>query len=712
MAVDSLARAIAVKALNSGGEGAKDHDKLNNLDYNSSGHTGFASLAALTALGARVTTVEGKVGILKTDGDGTKALFDDGTYKTVSGGGGSEIQSLLFTENSTKNGFDYSLLLKDGTKFEGSLVFTDFMNASVYASSNAGTVKNSDALDGQDGSYYLDPLNSPYANVDITATDVKNALDEIIATAKAQGATIEGLDTQVETMSTTIQGIIAGDYLSSTASAYLTLDKRSAGVTINVSGLDSKLLELTNGLANTYTQEQVDTKLNDYATIAYVQGLGYVTVDVNNLTNYYTKSQLYTKLEVDAKLVGVYTFKGSVDTVADLPTNAEVGDVYDVKTDGTNYAWTGTIWDALGGIINLNDYFTKEEVTALLSAKANSSEVYTREYIDVNYYTNGEIDNLLNEKQETLIAGSNITINGNVISSQNQIPSTNVYAELYINTATTLSDTRPATTITVPYALTTTTAVTKSFTYTFTQDAVISASAFYGVWVYLGSMRSQQDYIVSTSYYHNTTQISNGTIQYETGNQETTAYFLVPMNVNLLQQNINVTSGSTVTLNITIQRTGGASHTMNLLSANTQPTTFVRNGGSVSSTNVIDYNGVDTANQSVRNRLYENGIKDNKTYYLNGIMLTQANFVYDSFAEPYQYSYTINVPFPEIGVTQTGWKCDITPAPYIEDIDFINQHCKMSNTGTNTLIYYFDAAPTADIRINDVSFWKLIKAGA
>ena len=56
-------------------------------------------------------------------------------------------------------------------------------------------------------------------------------------------------------------------------------------------------------------------------------------------------------------LVGLYDLKGSVDTYADLPTNAEKGDVYNVIAAddangiraGENVVWTGTEWDRLGG---------------------------------------------------------------------------------------------------------------------------------------------------------------------------------------------------------------------------------------------------------------------------------------------------------------------------------------------------------------------------
>ena len=53
-----------------------------------------------------------------------------------------------------------------------------------------------------------------------------------------------------------------------------------------------------------------------------------------------------------ADISGVYNYKGSVATVDALPASGnKKGDVYNVETDGGNYAWTGTAWDALGGTV-------------------------------------------------------------------------------------------------------------------------------------------------------------------------------------------------------------------------------------------------------------------------------------------------------------------------------------------------------------------------
>lgn len=79
---------------------------------------------------------------------------------------------------------------------------------------------------------------------------------------------------------------------------------------------------------------------------------------------------------VKAKLVNIYTYKGSKDKYADLPTDAVAGDVWNVAAAynghpaGTNYAWTGSEWDALAGSVDLSNYFSKDEVNAAIAAES------------------------------------------------------------------------------------------------------------------------------------------------------------------------------------------------------------------------------------------------------------------------------------------------------------------------------------------------------
>jgi len=101
-----------------------------------------------------------------------------------------------------------------------------------------------------------------------------------------------------------------------------------------------------------------------------------VVKNANDLTYYYTKN------EVDGKISSVYKYKGTVATYNDLPSNnLTVGDVYNVETDGSNYAWTGTTWDKLGGDIDLSGYQTKIDSTHKLSSDLVDDENSTNKFV-------------------------------------------------------------------------------------------------------------------------------------------------------------------------------------------------------------------------------------------------------------------------------------------------------------------------------------------
>ena len=83
-----------------------------------------------------------------------------------------------------------------------------------------------------------------------------------------------------------------------------------------------------------------------------------------------------TKKYVDDALSGLGTvlnYKGSVATYANLPANPSAGDVYNVEAAygdypaGTNWAYSGTAWDALGGAFTIT-FATAAEVQAVLNA--------------------------------------------------------------------------------------------------------------------------------------------------------------------------------------------------------------------------------------------------------------------------------------------------------------------------------------------------------
>lgn len=73
------------------------------------------------------------------------------------------------------------------------------------------------------------------------------------------------------------------------------------------------------------------------------------------------------KQDLAQKITTVYRFCGSVDTYEELPESPEVGDVYNVHTDGMNYAWTEDGWDSLGGVIDLSGYVKIEDYQDVLA---------------------------------------------------------------------------------------------------------------------------------------------------------------------------------------------------------------------------------------------------------------------------------------------------------------------------------------------------------
>lgn len=77
---------------------------------------------------------------------------------------------------------------------------------------------------------------------------------------------------------------------------------------------------------------------------------------------------------LESKISSVYSYKGSKATYAELPGDAAAGDVWNVEEAhdnhpaGTNWAWTGSAWDALGGAIDLSSYYNKTQADAAIKA--------------------------------------------------------------------------------------------------------------------------------------------------------------------------------------------------------------------------------------------------------------------------------------------------------------------------------------------------------
>lgn len=148
-------------------------------------------------------------------------------------------------------------------------------------------------------------------------------------------------------------------------------------------GEPGKDAELSKAAIEAVLVGEVTTHTHDTRYYTKDQTDANIKVVADNLANNY-----YNKSQVDSKFTSVYIFKGSVDTIEDLPTEGNViGDVWNVRKDDTNYAWTSEGWDALGGTAELasltaNGLMSKEDFAKLqgieAGAQVNKIETITK----------------------------------------------------------------------------------------------------------------------------------------------------------------------------------------------------------------------------------------------------------------------------------------------------------------------------------------------
>ena len=208
-----------------------------------------------------------------------------------------------------------------------------------------------------------------------------------------QDATINGVNTI---------NIVAGENI--------TLEQQGNTLTINSQG---------GGEVTSVNGQTGDVVLNiPDSTSDLTNDSGYIINTVNNLTNYYKKTETYTQTEIDNKLTAVYKYKGTVATYQDLPsTSLTIGDVYNVEEDGSNYAWTGTTWDKLGGTIDLSGYQTKIDSSHKLSSDLVDDTNNTNKFVSASDKTNW-----------------NAKLDSSKVKNVNSTTAGDVYDVRYINT--------------------------------------------------------------------------------------------------------------------------------------------------------------------------------------------------------------------------------------------------------------------------------------
>ena len=82
------------------------------------------------------------------------------------------------------------------------------------------------------------------------------------------------------------------------------------------------------------------------------------------------------KTEINQKLFGIYTVKGSLANFEELETieNTQIGDVYNLLDTGANYVYTDSGWDKLSETIDFSNYYTKEEIDEMIEQIKGGTE--------------------------------------------------------------------------------------------------------------------------------------------------------------------------------------------------------------------------------------------------------------------------------------------------------------------------------------------------
>lgn len=209
---------------------------------------------------------------------------------------------------------------------------------------------------------------------------------------------------------------------------------------------DGDTIYLYKGLVVSVQEENALYMLTDMSKITASDYSGWLRVDagnaeqvevVDNLTSDATDKALSAKQGkvlmgeisgIKDKITAIYTPKGSKEKYSDLPTDAKVGDVWNVAEAynghpaGANYAWTGTEWDALGGSIDLSNYYNKSEVEGKIKEetdRADAEEKRLAGLIDGVSGVASGADNKagqalsLAQQNESNISSLNLVLNGN-----------------------------------------------------------------------------------------------------------------------------------------------------------------------------------------------------------------------------------------------------------------------------------------------------------
>lgn len=195
------------------------------------------------------------------------------------------------------------------------------------------------------------------------ATDIQPKLTELEGKITAEESARAGADTELGGRIDTLAGTVADNKTAT-----------DAAIALKVDSVDGKSL----------VADELVTRLSVYPEYQDVIDLidGQADIDEVNAAIAEALKAYYTAALVDEKIaaavVKVHKYIGTVETISDLPAagteGLAIGHIYHVNADSGEYAWNGEIWEPLGSIVDLSNYYTKGEVDTAVAGEKTRAE--------------------------------------------------------------------------------------------------------------------------------------------------------------------------------------------------------------------------------------------------------------------------------------------------------------------------------------------------
>ncbi len=207
-----------------------------------------------------------------------------------------------------------------------------------------------------------------YDHISVVSGNIENSISTVqqdVAALKAFSGKVEtdyATKTEVQTAK---DAAVTSAYTNAKADVIGTsADNAEADTVYGAKAYAKGLNDTLSGNVVTYVDGKIDAASSDVSDLS-----GSVISMSAAVETFSANAETY----INNKLSTVYDYKGSVATVGDLPATGEkTGDVYNVVAAngqpgdvdytpaGTNYAWNGNVWDALGGTVDLSAYATND----------------------------------------------------------------------------------------------------------------------------------------------------------------------------------------------------------------------------------------------------------------------------------------------------------------------------------------------------------------